>query len=180
MFDLQLQRMEDVLVDQADHETGTNSCLTELTNLSTLKVLSMLRPSDSPHWDQRTQWWYAFFYLLIIIYGILFLSFSIFCLLILTKRHLAQRFQVRTSIAIDLALIVLGCSRFLFLLLDPWGQLGFCTHFACTVLSRLLGSLGFPSLTASYTLVFLTLWISARIQLGRTWVKRFRRLVGNY
>ena len=89
-----------------------------------------------------------------------------------------QRFRVRTFITIDLALITLGISRTLFLILDPWGQSGFCKHYACIVVSRLLGSLAFPGLTASYTLVFITLWISARIRLrGKSWIQKLKVLV---
>ena len=152
-----------------------NDCVV-LTNKSTLEVLGLFNPGNSL-WEERTTLWYIFFYLLIVIYCILFLGLALTCILLLIKRHLAQRFKVRTFIAIDLALVTLGLSRALFLLLDPWKQLGFCTHYVCTVFSRLLGSLGFPSLTASYTLVFLTLWISARINLGRSWVQRLKILI---
>lgn len=152
-------------------------CSVDLANETAIEITSLLVPNNSSYWGERTKAWYAFFYLLIIIYSVLFLAFAITCILLLSKRHLAQRFRVRTFIAIDLALITLGLSRFFFLILDPWGQLGFCTHYACTVISRLLGALGFPSLTASYTLVFLTLWISARLQLGRSCVQRLKVLI---
>lgn len=152
-------------------------CSVDFSNETAISIVFLLVPSNSSYWRERTEAWYAFFYLLIIIYSVLFLAFAITCVLLLSKRHLAQRFRVRTFIAIDLALITLGLSRFFFLLLDPWEQLGFCTHYACTVISRLLGALGFPSLTASYTLVFLTLWISARLRLGRSWVQRLKVLI---
>ena len=85
---------------------------------------------------------------------------------------------MRTFISIDLALITLGISRTLFLVLDPWEQLGFSKHYTCIVVSRLLGSLAFPGLTASYTLVFITLWISARIRLGgKFWIQKLKVLV---
>lgn len=147
-------------------------------NVSALMTLGLLLPANqSEYWRERSTTWSVFFYLMIIVYGILFLCFGISCVVLLAKRHLAQRFRVRTFIAIDLALIVLGFSRFVFLVVDPWGQIGFCTYRVCVVVSRLVGSLAFPSLTASYTLVFLTLWISARIQLGRSWVQRLKVLI---
>ena len=152
-------------------------CSVDFSNETAISIVALLVPNNSSYWRERTDAWYAFFYLLIIIFSVLFLAFAITCILLLSKRHLAQRFRVRTFIAIDLALITLGISRFLFLLLDPWGQLGFCNHYACIVISRLLGALGFPSLTASYTLVFLTLWISARLRLGRSWVQRLKVLI---
>lgn len=163
--------------DEIDLELKEDNCTIALSNKTAIAVLAVLVPNDSKYWGKRTESWYAFFYLLIIIYSVLFLAFAITCIVLLSRRHLAQRFKVRTFIAIDIALIVLGCSRFLFLVLDPWGQLGFCTHYACIVISRLLGALGFPSLTASYTLVFITLWISARIRLGRSWVQKLKILI---
>lgn len=153
------------------------NCTVSLANKTSVSVLGLLVPNDSPYWTPRTQGWYVFFYLLIVIYGVLFLGFGVCCAILLAKRHLAQRFKVRTFIAIDLALIILGFSRFIFLVIDPWGQSGFCTHYACVVVSRLLGALAFPSLTASYTLVFITLWISARIQLGRSCVQKLKILI---
>ncbi len=132
---------------------------------------------NSNYWIDKTPAWKAFFYIMLVVFGILFLALAIFCLLMLVKRHLAQRFKVRTFIAIDAALMILGFSRVFFILLDPWAQSGFCTHKACVVFSRLSGALAFPSLTASYTLVFITLWMSARIQLGRCSYQKFKILV---
>lgn len=169
--------MEELLEMEENVSDAMQGCKVEISNETAVSIISLLVPNNSSSWSERTEAWYAFFYLLIIIYSSLFLAFAVTCILLLAKRHLAQRFKVRTFIAIDLALITLGLSRFVFLLLDPWGQLGFCTHYACLVFSRLLGALGFPSLTASYTLVFLTLWISARMQMGRSWVQRLKVLI---
>ncbi len=169
---------ESMLLEFSENGSSTvKNCTVSLTEQDAITIVSLLVPSNNSYWAERTERWYAFFYLLIVIYSVLFLGFAITCLLLLCKRHLAQRFRVRTFIAIDLALAVLGISRFLFLMIDPWGQSGFCKHYACIVFSRLLGALGFPSLTASYTLVFLTLWISAHIQLGRSWVQKLKILI---
>lgn len=155
----------------------SEDCNLQLGNGSTYQVLSVLVPSDSAAWHERTKSWFAFFYILMSIYWFLFLSLVFAGVLLLIKRHLAQRFQVRTFIFIDMALIILGTSRVLFILIDPWGQQRFCNHLACVIISRLLGSLAFPSLTASYTLVFITLWISASINLGTSWIQRLRVLI---
>ena len=152
-------------------------CEIQISNATTFQVLSVLIPSNSPAWHERTDYWFAFFYVMLCIYCVVFLGIALACVFLLIKRHLVQRFRVRTFIVIDLALITLGVSRVLFLLLDPWGQLGFCKHLACVVISRLLGSLAFPSLTASYTLVFITLWLSARIHLGTSWIQRLKVLI---
>ena len=152
-------------------------CLTLDNFSSTYEILSLLVPNNSSAWRERNGIWFAFFYILMSIYWLMFLGLTLVCVFLLIKRHLGQRFRVKTFIAVDLALIILGVSRVLFILLDPWNQQGFCNHLACVIISRLLGALAFPSLTASYTLVFITLWISARINLGTTWIQQLKILV---
>ena len=165
------------IMDDFDNETVP--CLINLDDLnSTAEMFGLVVPRNVPYWSERTESWWAFFYIMLIVYGGCFLSLAIVSLLLLMKRHLAQRFKTRTFIAIDISLMVLGISRVLFFILDPWGQSNFCMgHTACRVISRLLSALAFPSLTASYTLVFITLWMSARIQLGQSSYQRYKVLV---
>ena len=144
----------------------------------TYSILSLVVPSGAAHWAERTTVYWVFFYAMLAVFGFLFLCLALGCILLLVKRHLAQRFKVRTFIAIDLALMILGFSRVFFFILDPWGQSGFCRgHIACIVVSRLIGALAFPSLTAGYTLVLITLWISARMQLGLSCIQRLKILI---
>lgn len=147
------------------------------TNGTVYSIFALVVPSDRENWVQRTDAYWAFFYIMLVVFGLLYLCLALGCILLLAKRHLAQRFRVRTFIAIDLALMVLGFSRVLFFIVDPWGQSGFCNHYACIVVSRLIGALSFPSLTASYTLVLITLWSSARMQIGRTCIQRLKVLI---
>ena len=147
------------------------------TTKDVYSIFSLVVPNDRDNWVQRTDAYWAFFYIMLVVFGLLYLCLALGCILLLAKRHLAQRFRVRTFIAIDVALMVLGFSRVLFFIVDPWGQSGFCDHYACIVVSRLIGALSFPSLTASYTLVLITLWSSARMQLGRTWIQRLKVLI---
>ena len=149
----------------------------DTTNATVYSIFSFVVPSDRDNWVQRTDAYWAFFYIMLVAFGLLYLCLGLGCILLLVKRHLAQRFRVRTFIAIDVALMVLGFSRVLFFIVDPWGQSGFCNHYACIVVSRLIGALSFPSLTASYTLVLITLWSSARMQLGRTCIQRLKVLI---
>ena len=153
-------------------------CNLQIPNASAFQILSVLAPrSNSSLWYERTDTWFVFFYLMISSFVLVFSGLAFVCVLLLIKRHLVQRFRVRTFIAIDLALIILGVSRVIFILLDPWGQQGFCNHLVCVIISRLLGALAFPSLTASYTLVFITLWTSARMHFGRSWIQKLKILV---
>jgi hypothetical protein len=161
---------------------GSNGTVTMLcepfnTTKDVYSIFSLVVPNNRTNWVQRTDAYWAFFYIMLVVFGLLYLCLALGCILLLAKRHLAQRFRVRTFIAIDVALMVLGFSRVLFLIVDPWGQSGFCNHYACIVISRLIGALSFPSLTASYTLVLITLWSSARMQLGRSWIQRLKVLI---
>lgn len=151
-----------------------SNCSIDFGDMTALDVTLLMVPRDDPPlWRKRTAAFYGFFYLLLAVYGALFLGLALCCVILLAKKHLAQRYKVRTFIAIDLALVTLGVSRVLFLILDPWEQSGFCTSTACRVFSRLFGALAFPSLTASYTLVFITLWISTCMSSkGRSWIQR--------
>ena len=159
---------------------GTVTTICEPLNVTNSRVYSifpLVVPSNRENWVERTDAYWAFFYIMLVVFGLLYLCLALGCILLLAKRHLAQRFRVRTFIAIDVALMVLGFSRVLFFIVDPWGQSGFCNHYACIVVSRLIGALSFPSLTASYTLVLITLWSSARMQLGRTCIQRLKVLI---
>lgn len=169
-----------VAASSQNHVNETEICnsLSLENNSSTVyTVFSLVLPSDATHWEERTTAYWVFFYTLLAVFGFLFLCLAVGCILLLAKRHLAQRFKVRTFIAIDVALMVLGFSRVVFLIFDPWGQSGFCRHYACVVISRLLGALAFPSLTAGYTLVLITLWISARMQIGMSCIQRLKVLI---
>ena len=156
---------------------GTAICEPFNTSRTVYSIFSLVVPNDGENWVQRTDAYWAFFYIMLVVFGLLYLCLALGCVILLLKRHLAQRFRVRTFVAIDLALMVLGFSRVLFFILDPWGQSGFCNHYACIVISRLIGALSFPSLTASYTLVLITLWSSTRMQLGQSWIQRLKILI---
>lgn len=151
-----------------DNRSVALDCV-QLSNSSAIEILGLLVPNcDKGSWTAITTEWLVMFYLYIVLCAPVYLFIAVVCLLFLYKRRAAKRFMSKTFVAIDIALTVLGVSRFVFYIIDPYGVSNFCTHVACVVVSRLLNSLAFPSLTASYTLVFLTLWQSAKLRLRRT------------
>lgn len=175
IFAMELLRTRDCLAGNATPP----SCL-DLQNESATEVLGKLVPSCSngSNWEPVDQAWVAFFYVHVIVFAGLFLLIGAICTLFLYKHRLTARFaKAQTFIVIDTSLMIMGFSRFLFFILDPYGLSGYCTHLACLVISRLLATLTFPSLTASYTLVFLTLWQSAEVRLGRTCVQDLRIII---
>ena len=153
-----------------------SSCL-ELMNDSVLEILVALSPNcERGAWTPISSEWLAFFYVKVVSFSLLFLLLGIVCVVMVFKRHIAQRFKAKTFIAIDVSLSILGFSRFLLYLLDPYNISGYC-GMDCMVVSRLLFALGFPSLTAAYTLVFLTLWYSAKMRLGRNCIQHWKIII---
>lgn len=151
--------------------------VSRIQDLSVHQVFGLASPTDDPHWEDRTTAYYFFFYFMLVAFGFVFFALGCGCILLLWKRHSTQRFKVRTFIAIDIALMILAFSRVVYFCLDPWGQSGYFTCRGCMVFARLVAALGFPSLTASYTLVFITLWLSASMQMGRSWVQNLKVLI---
>ena len=144
---------------------------------STTQALGLVVPNDE-NWNERTAAWYVTFDIMLVLFGLLNIGLAVFALMSLCKRRSTARFKkVRTFIAIDSALLTLGVSRALFVSLDPWGQNGYFTCQGCVIFSRLVSSLAFPSLTASYTLLFITLWVSAKMHLGSLMIQKLKVLV---
>ena len=144
---------------------------------STTQALGLVVPNDE-NWSERTTAWYVIFDTMLVLFGLLNIGLAVFAVMSLCKRRSTARFKkVRTFIAIDSALLTLGVSRALFLSLNPWGQNGYCTCQGCAIFSRLVSSLAFPSLTASYTLLFITLWVSAKMHLGSPMIQKLKVLV---
>ena len=167
------------MVAEDCYYNGTPSSCLDLRNDSVLEILSALAPNcDRGAWSPLTVAWKVFFYLYISVSALLYLLLGIVCMILLFKRHSAQRFKAKTFVAIDVALAILGFSRFLFYIIDPYGISGFCEgHLGCVITSRLLNALGFPSLTAAYTLVFITLWYCAKMRLGRNCIQHWKIIV---
>lgn len=167
------------LLDDDNHSLSLSPACIEHENATVMEIFGSLVPNcDTGAWSATTTGWLAAFYIHLILFGVSFLLIGIACLIFLSKRHLAQRFKTKTFIAIDLALAILGFSKVLFFIFDPYGISGYCgRYFACIVFSRILFALGFPSLTAAYTLVFLTLWYSARMRLGRSCIQKWKIII---
>ena len=143
----------------------------------TAAVSSLLSPNDD-HWKVRSPTWYATFNVLVVFFCLLYTTLALSTLTSLCCGNSATRFRkARTFIAIDLALLILGASRAAFLILDPWGQNDFITCKGCILMNRIINALAFPSLTASYTLVFITLWVSAKIHLRSSAIQKIKVII---
>ena len=125
-------------------------------------------------WSQRTQNWTNAFIASIALRVPFYLLIAGLSVFFLMKR--GARFQAKHFPVIYTCMALLGISRVLFLLLDPYGVLGWIAHgwLPWVMLSRLLAAVGIPSLTASYTLVFLMLWKASDTDVSRQWHRKWK------
>ena len=150
------------------------SCFEYIDNITsdkpTYKLLFYINPVNTPAWQERSAAWDYAFIAITALYSFIFFMIGMVSLVLLIKKD-CWRLKTKTFLAIYTCLIVLGFSRGLFLSLDPYGILGWLADRfeKWTIITRVLVSLGFPSLTASYTLVFLSLYKAPAIDSTRHW-----------
>jgi hypothetical protein len=88
----------------------------------------------------------------------------------------SARLKTKTFLAIYICLAILGFSQSLQIAFDPYGVIGWIYQSfpQWIIISRLLAVLEFPSLTACYSLVFLTLYKATEINSSRLWHQDWR------
>ena len=141
-------------------------------------VLLLINPVDSYVWEERQDVWNYIFILYSSIYSLLFFLLGILSLVLLIKRD-CIRLKTKTFFAIYTCIVIFGFSRGFHLAFDPYGVLGWIQQQfpQWTIITRALALLGFPSLTASYTLVFLTLYKSAELGQSRLWHQKWKVVI---
>ena len=142
----------------------SNSCFEYLGQLSPgYRLLYFINPvasnlSEQTVWIHRSQTWDAVYLLNIVVCSIFYITIGILAATCLVTQE--TRLKTKTFCVTYMCIALLGFTRAVFLLLDPYGIFGWIADrwLPWIVVSRLLSALAFPCLTASYTLVFLTLW----------------------
>ena len=144
----------------------------------TYHILLLINPVDSYVWEERHEAWNYAFILYSSIYSLLFFLLGILSLVLLIKRD-CIRLKTKTFFAIYTCIAIFGFSRGFHLAFDPYGVLGWIQQQfpQWTIITRALALLGFPSLTASYTLVFLTLYKSAELGQSRLWHQKWKVVI---
>ena len=159
-------------------------CIEYINNITSTApayiVLSLINPVqvDWPVWAPRTDAWNYALIGYSSVFSLFYFILGITSLALVIKRDCA-RLKTKTFFAIYVCLSVLGFSRGLHIALDPFGVQGWLMGFfpQWTIISRSLAVLGFPSLTASYTLVFLTLYRSTEMGSSRLWHQQWRVVI---
>ena len=118
--------------------------------------------------------WDAFFYTYIAILAALFLALGIISTMLLIKRD-CVRLQTKLFFIIYTCIAILGYSKATWLVLDPFGLVGFIQDAFSEwfVVSRLIDAAGFPSLVASYTLMIATL-LKISTKPGHQWYHEWK------
>ena len=131
-------------------------------------------------WGEETTLWLVFFYLYVAIFLTLFCLLTALTLYVLSQRKRSERQRVKkvnTFYAINSLIIALSILRIVHLIFDPHFVEGWIAGPAFHHILSIVFSMGFPSLTASYLLVFITLWMSRKIQGGFTCIQKLTILI---
>lgn len=162
--------------------TAAMSCEEYKRNLTSglfpYEVLVFLNPVDEDIWTERDDIWNSIFKVYIGLLGSIYLMLGLFSVAMLIKKD-CVRLATKTFFAVYSTIAVLGFSRALLLALDPYNLLGFISDSfrQWIIITRLLGSCGFPSLVASYTLMVFTLLKIAKANPGKQWYHKWRFVI---
>lgn len=117
-------------------------------------------------------------YTYIAVMSAIFLKLGIVSIVMLIKKD-CIRLPTKTFFAIYMSTAILGFSRALHLVLDPFGLVGFISDRfpAWFIVSRMLSAFGFPSLVASTTLMIFTLVKVAKAVPGKQWYHYWKFII---
>lgn len=126
-------------------------------------------------WAQRSVAWDYAFITYTAVFSAIFFVLGFMSVVMLFKQD-CIRLKTKTFLAIYICIAILGFSHAIQLSLDPFGILGWLLKYfpQWNIISRFLIVLGFPSLTASYMLIFITLYKSVDIGASRLWHQDWR------
>ena len=142
------------------------------------QILTVLTPLDDSIWKERSDAWFLTFKIYAAVYAVIFLLIGITAVVMIIKKD-CIRMKIKTFLAVYVSIAILGFSRSLFLALDPYILIGFIgdRFEGWIIVSRLFAIFGFPSLVASYTLIFLTLLKIANVSAGNQWYERWKFVI---
>ena len=147
-------------------------------NLEPYQILALTVPLDTAVWTERDEAWKICFYVYIAVMSAIFLKLGIVSIVMLIKKD-CIRLPTKTFFAIYMSTAILGFSRALHLVLDPFGLVGFISDRfpAWFIVSRMLSAFGFPSLVASTTLMIFTLVKVAKAVPGKQWYNYWKFII---
>lgn len=159
--------------------TKGSDCFSRIAVASQARRILMLAMPNLCNWNAAvldSPVWLGFFHASTVVWTLAFLLFALVLSVLILRRHSVDRFKVKTTVAVLLTLAVLGFSRTALCINMSVALGNLCSNeLVCLIFIRLFDALGFPSLTASYTLVFMTLVLASKVRLGpdclqRVWI----------
>ena len=140
---------------------------------SAKEVLQLAYPNRDnifDNWGHLNDGWLTAFYIYIVTFAAAFFILGTASLLVLMRKDLQGRAIrdldkkiVSSLVCINVLLVILGYSRFLFFLMDPFYVSNYLSCESCHIPWMFLDSLSLPSITVAYTMEFFTLWSSVQI-----------------
>ena len=142
------------------------------------QILVFLTPTDRNFWEGRNQAWELAFKIYAGVFSFIYLLIGLMAVMLIIKKE-CIRLPAKTFFAVYTAIAILGFSRGIFLALDPFAIIGFIRNRfeQWIIVSRFLASFGFPSLVASYTLLFLTLLRITKTNPGTQWYQYWKFVI---
>lgn len=140
--------------------------------------LVFIAPNDDRIWEARSRGWHDVFKVYSAISAFLFLLIGIYAVMLIVRKE-CIRLKTKTFFAVYACIAILGLSRFLLFALDPFGLIGFIAdRFPCWIaISRFIATFAFPSLVASYTLLFFTLISLASAFVKKQWYQKWSYVI---
>lgn len=172
--------LDDTLAQELAASSKMNDCLKLTEDLTLGDLMMNISINNEAIWGEETTVWLAFFYLYVAIFIILFGLLTALTLYVVTQRKRSERQKlkkVNTFYAINSLIIALGVLRIVHLIFDPHNVEGWIEGPVPRHILSVIFSMGFPSLTASYLLVFITLWMSRKIQGGFKCIQKLTILI---
>ena len=142
------------------------------------QILVFLTPTDKNFWEGRNEAWELAFKVYAGVFSFMYLLIGLMAVMLIIKKE-CIRLPAKTFFAVYTAIAILGFSRGIFLALDPFAIIGFIRNRfdQWIIVSRFLASFGFPSLVASYTLLFLTLLRITKTNPGTQWYQYWKFVI---
>jgi len=151
----------------------TNRLIYEPKDLiSAMELLQLSYPNRDNtfgNWGHLNTGWLVAFYIYIAVFGVAYFVLGTVSLLVLVHRDGRRVLKelnhkiVYTLACINILLVILGYSKFLFFILDPYYISNYLTCEYCHLPWSLMESLSLPSITIAFTMEFFTLWLCVQM-----------------
>ena len=161
---------------------GATSCGEYKENLTLglapYEILNFVTPHNNRVWTERGGAWIITMGIYVGILSLVYLLLGTVSFVLIFKKD-CVRLPTKTFFTVYLMLAVLGFTRALHLLLDPYGLFAFISkEFSrWIIISRLFALSGFPSLVACCTLIIFTLLKIPKATLGNQWYHYWRYVI---